>query len=324
MPFDGSTLVAATPVSFTSTLFTDTFSVGLTDVDMVRFDLAAGNRYTFDIDNGLDFHLRIFDVFGTEVFANDDGFRATDDVVNSLSPYAEFIPNYSGFYYVAISAFYLDNYDPTTLSGRVLPENPLGVSTGTLNASDNGTSVFPEGNAINLISTESVADGTDAISDRGPQRLLYTGIVNFAADVDIGRFDLPKGTVVVVDVNGTSVVPNGTVLRVFDDTGIIIGFDDDAGNNEDPELIFVAPNFDDYYIGISGEGNLAYNGTDGTGAVGGTIGNYEVILHIDPTLIGSSGVNSFTGTTRADYIVGLGSNDTITAGDSNDTLAGGG
>lgn len=96
MPFEGSTLIAATPVAFTSFVFTDTFQVGGSDVDMVRIELTAGNLYTIDIDNGTDFLLRVFDTFGIEVFLNDDGFRATDAPVNSLLPYAEFTPNYSG------------------------------------------------------------------------------------------------------------------------------------------------------------------------------------------------------------------------------------
>ena len=324
MPFDGSTLAAAAPATFTAGVFTDTFQVGNSDVDMVRIDLTAGKLYTIDIDNGLDFLMRVFDAFGTEVFLNDDGFRSADNVVNSLSPYAEFAPNYSGTFYVAVSPYYLKDYDPATTSGRFLPENPLGNSTGTLIVTEFPKNVFPEQLAINAISAETVSDETDALSDQGPQRIQYTGLIDFTTDVDMGRFDLAKGTVMVIDVNGeTNGVPNGTVLRIFDDTGIIIGFDDDAGFLDDPELIFVAPTFDDYYIGISGEGNSAYNGLTGAGAVPGTVGDYEVIVHINPTLIGNSGINSLGGTAGNDYTVGLGGNDTLTGGLGNDTLAGG-
>ena len=324
MPFDGSTLAAATPVTFTAGLFSDTFQVGGSDVDMIRIDLTAGRHYSLDVDGGLDFALRVFDDFGTEVFLNDDGARSTDDVVNSLSPFADFAPNYTGTYYIAVSPYYLRDYDPATLSGRISPENPLGVSTGTLTITDGGTNSFPSNGAINGITTESGADKTDAQSDRGPQRLVYSGAVDNTTDVDMARFDLAKGTVAVVDVNGeTAGVPNGTVLRIFDDTGIIIGFDDDSGFGDDPELIFVAPNFDDYYIAISGEGNSSYNGFDGTGTVAGTIGSYEVIIHLNPTLIGSSSVNSFIGTEGRDYIVSLAGNDTVNGGDGADTLSGG-
>lgn len=324
MPFDGSTFAAATPVTFTLGVFTDTFQVGFSDVDMVRIDLVAGRTYFLDIDNGLDFLLRVFDAFGTEVFLNDDGARSTDNVVNALSPYGEFTPNYTGTYYIAVSPFYLRDYDPATLVGRFSPENPLGISTGTLIVTDQSTNLFPSNGSINSIIAESGADETDALSDRGPQRLERVGAIDTATDVDMARFDLAKGTTVVIDVNGeTAGIPNGTVLRIFDDTGILIGFDDVSGTDSDPELIFVAPNFDDYYIGISGDGNANYNGLDGTGTVAGTVGDYEVIIHINPTLVGSTVPNNFAGTDGRDYIVLLAGNDTVTASDSADTVSGG-
>ena len=180
---------------------------------------------------------------------------------------------------------------------------------------DAGLNFFASNGAINPITTEGTADETDALTDRGPQRIVFAGAVDNPTDVDMGRFDLAKGTVMVIDVNGeTAGVANGTVLRIFDDAGFL----------DDPELIFVAPNFDDYYIGISGEGNLNDNGFDGTGAVVGTVGDYEVIVHINPTLIGSSGINSLCGTTGADYIVSLGGNDPINGNAGNDALIGGG
>ena len=324
MPFDGSTLAAATPVALTGNVFSDTFQVGGSDVDMIRIDLTAGRHYSLDVDGGLDFALRVFDAFGTEVFLNDDGSRSTDDVVNSLSPFADFAPNYTGTYYIAVSPYYMRDYDPASLSGRISPENLLGSTVGTLTITDAGNNSFPSNGAINGITPESGADKSDAISDRGPQRLVYSGAVDSANDVDMARFDLAKGTVVVIDVKGeTAGVPNGTVLRIFDDTGIIIGFDDDGGFGDDPELIFVAPNFDDYYIAISGDGNSSYNGFDGTGTVAGTIGDYEVIIHLNPTLIGTSSGNSLLGTEGRDYIVSLAGNDTVSGGDSADTLSGG-
>ena len=104
MAFDGSTISAATTGTFTSGVFTDSFSISTTiDVDMVAITLEAGNGYQIDIDHGIasDLHLRIFDMFGNEVRANDDGFRSVDDVVFSLSPFVDFTPNYTGTYYIA-------------------------------------------------------------------------------------------------------------------------------------------------------------------------------------------------------------------------------
>ncbi len=136
MPFDGSTISTATTATFVGFTFTDTFSINSTgDVDMVAITLLAGRTYTIDIDNGAagDLYLRIFDVFGSEVRANDDGFRLDDNVVFSLSPYVEFTPNYTGTYYVAASTYFLQGYDPFTTFGRSASvENPIGVIAGTL------------------------------------------------------------------------------------------------------------------------------------------------------------------------------------------------
>jgi Ca2+-binding RTX toxin-like protein len=325
MAFDGSTIQTATFGGVFTNNFTDTFSVGFNDVDMVALTLLAGTSYQIDIDNGTagDLYLRVFDAFGNEVRANDDGFRTTDDVIYSLSPYVEFAANYSGTYYVAISATYLRSYDPFTTAGRASPEAPLSITAGTLTVSNSGTPLWPSANSIGSgIAPESLGDETDILREEDRSlRVVYFGGVDAPTDVDIARMDLAKGDVIVVDVN--AFYGNGTVLRIFDDTGVQIGFDDDSGLGEEAELIFSAAAADDYYVAISGEGNATYNAIDGTGAVAGTVGTLEIIVHRNPTLIGTSFVQSLIGTENADYVVALAGADTVLGGEGRDTLAGG-
>ena len=328
MPFEASTIDTATVGTFAAGTFTDTFTLGGPDVDMIALDLTEGQSYEFDIDNGTagDFYLRIFDQFGTEVRANDDGFRTSDDVVFSLSPYLHVTPNFTGRYYVAVSPWYLDSYDPNSINGRASGENPLPFISGTLTVTELGSSNWGSSGAINAITFESASDKTDMLRDTdGSLRVELVGSIDTLADVDMARIDLNKGDVVVVDVNGALTGGTiGTVLRVFDDNGVQIGIDDDSGFGEDPELVFNAPLFDDYYIGISAEGNSTYNGLDGTGTVNGVAtGSYEVIIHRNPTLIGSSIANNFSGTGQDDYIVSLSGSDIVSGADGNDTLAGG-
>ena len=61
---------------------------------------------------------------------------------------------------------------------------------------------------------------------------------------------------------------------------------------------------------------------DATGAVAGAIGAVEVIIHRNPTQIGSSLGNLLNGSEAANYIVSLAGNDTVSGGDGRDTLAG--
>jgi Ca2+-binding RTX toxin-like protein len=328
MPFNAPTMGTASTGTFVSNTFSDTFDVGGNEVNMIALDLTEGQFYEIDIDNGVagDFYLRIFDQFGTEVRANDDGFYGFDNVVFSLSPYLRFTPNYTGRYYVAVSPWYLDSYDPTSTTGRVGGENPLPLTAGALTVNLFSTSNWGSSGAISAISAEGVSDLTDMVRDTdGSMRVEVTGLIDTFTDLDMSRIDLAKGDVVVVDVNGALTGTTiGTVLRVFDASGAQIGFDDDSGVGEDSELIFNAPSTGSYFVGITAEGNSAYNALDGTGIVNGVAtGAFEVIVHRNPTLVGSSLGNTISGSGLSDYIVGLSGNDTILGGDGNDTLAGG-
>ncbi|MGQ0566416.1 MAG: calcium-binding protein [Gemmobacter sp.] len=327
MAFDGNIFSVAEIATFTSGTFLDSFTLPSADVDMVRIELVAGNTYQIDEDNlaSGDAFLRIFDAFGNEVRAVDDGSFLTDDVVLVQSPYAVFMPNYSGTYYVALSPTYLRQYDPTTTAGRISPENPPATFSGDLRITDLGSNLtFPGANAIGAggLTAEGVNDETDVFrEDDGSLRVQYTGAMEFANDVDVGRIDLIKGDWIVVDVNGLE--GNGTVLRVFTGNGTQIGFDSGSGTGNDAQLNFIASSSSVYYVAISGTGNTAYNIEDGTGTVAGDIGTYEVIIHRNPTQVGTASSNVFNGSAQDNYIVSLSANDTVSGNDGNDTLAGG-
>lgn len=300
MAFDGSVILTATQAVFVGTTFTDTFSVGTSDVDMVRIELTAGVRYTFDVDNGTvgDFYLRVFNAFGTEVRAVDDGVRTDDDVLFALSPYLEFAPDVGGTYFVAVSPYSLRSYDPFSTLGRVSPENPMSPTEGTLTITSRGANFFGAASSIDGIDSEGAFDHTDQLRETDRTlRVEMQGAIDNLTDVDMARVDLNKSDVLVVDVNGiTGNGTVGTVIRIFNDSGTQIGFDSNFGSGEDPELVFVAPVLNDYYIGISGDGNASYSALDGTGtlAANGT-GTFEVILHLNPTIIGNSITNVFAG-----------------------------
>ena len=223
MPFNATTIGAATTGVFGGVTFSDTFDVGGSKVNMIALDLTEGQFYEIDIDNGIagDFYLRIFDEFGVEVRANDDGNFANDNVNFSLSPYLRFTPNYTGRYYIAVSPWYLDSYDPSTTAGRVSGENPLALTADTLTVTDVGAGAWGSSGSINAIPAESSSDLSDMLRDTdGSMRVELVGSIDTLTDLDMVRIDLNKGDVVVVDVNGALPTgTTGTVLRVFDDNG---------------------------------------------------------------------------------------------------------
>jgi Ca2+-binding RTX toxin-like protein len=327
MPFNAQTIGTATLGSFTGSVFSDTFSVGNAEVDMIALDLVAGTRYEVDVDNGTtgDFYLRIFDRFGAEVRGLDDGFFANDDVVLPESPYLAFAVNYTGRYFVAISPWYLDAYDPFSIAGRNGGENPLAATAGTLRVKAD-VNFWPSASGIAFVASESSSDVTDVLTDADRSvRAEMTGAIDSLTDVDIGRIDLGKGDQLVIDVNGDlGGAVLGTVLRIFNAAGTALGFDDDGGFLLDPEFVFNAPSAGSFFVGISGEGNSSYNAVDGSGTVAAeAVGGYEVIIHRNPTQIGTSSSNLINGDSGANYTVGLGGNDTINGNDGYDTLAGG-
>jgi Ca2+-binding RTX toxin-like protein len=327
MAFEGNTLAEAELRTLVGGVLNETFNISFSDVDIVRLDLVGGRTYEIDVDNGNDSTLRIFDAFGNEVKAVDDGFDLGEAF--GLQPYTQFMANYSGAYYLAFSPYYLTGYDPTTTAGRASPENPLPAATSDLIVTDLGAEFFPDFGSINTITAKGVGDESDAIADAdGRIRIEYTTAtsVGAAGDVEMGRFDLRKGDMLVVDVNGQlpgSVDNLDAIIRVFNNVGTQIGFDNGSGANEDSELVFVAPSAGAYYIAVSGEGNSSYNALDGTGTLAGDAGFFTAILHRNPHLVGTSGANTIIGTERGNYIVSLAGNDSLDGGDGRDTLSGG-
>ena len=88
-----------------------------TDVDLYAFDVAAGQRISFDIDQApaFDSFLRLFDSVGRELAASDD--KAGPGELSSLNSYLEYSFTNSGTFYLGVSGFSNTNYDAVTGAG---------------------------------------------------------------------------------------------------------------------------------------------------------------------------------------------------------------
>lgn len=289
----GSSTVLVPPVT------DETFSTFGIDVDMFGVELIGGIGYGFSVDGITgteDVVMRVFNEFGVEVFSNDDDPRD-----GSLDPFIDFLAPHSGDFYIALSALGNVNYDPITgandVAGAPGGGGDVDVTAGFFTRS------FPASNASPTFFADVLAD------DDGQVRVEYKrGTIDTNTDVDVGRFRVEKGDVVVVDVNDAPVGGVGDPLLTIRDAADNI-LDSATSFGDGVELVTVATS-DSVYIGVEDNFN---NGT----------GDFEVIIHRNPTILGSGGAESRTGTTGDDYFVMLNGADTVDALTGDDVIAGG-
>lgn len=89
------------------------------DVDMYSFTVGAGQRVAFDIDNpsgGLNSYIRLFDVAGIELAANDNASGPAPEHSASDS-FLEYTFNTAGTYYIGVSGVPNTGYNPLTGAG---------------------------------------------------------------------------------------------------------------------------------------------------------------------------------------------------------------
>ncbi|NEQ26282.1 MAG: peptidase, partial [Microcoleus sp. SIO2G3] len=93
------------------------------DVDLYKVDLKAGDTIKVDVDSrqlviagelpiGIDGQLRIFDAAGTELAFSDDDPAPDEVFLSEVDPYLEFTAPTDGSYYVGVSIFNNNFYNP--------------------------------------------------------------------------------------------------------------------------------------------------------------------------------------------------------------------
>jgi hypothetical protein len=104
------------------------------------------------------------------------------------------------------------------------------------------------------------------------------------ADVDLFQVELAAGDRLRVDVEATSIGSSlDAVLRLFDGTGKAIALSQadptpSQGDSGDAFLSFTAESAGVYYLGVSGQGNLAYDPlVEGSGS-GTSTGRYDIAM----------------------------------------------
>ncbi|MGI9429253.1 MAG: pre-peptidase C-terminal domain-containing protein, partial [Bythopirellula sp.] len=193
------------------------------------------------------------------------------------------------------STFILDvaiNASLESLVGDTTDENSLDLTDSELAIGSGRLAVIGTSNP----STEEVRDadseGNDTIATAivtgigiGRNEYLSAGeigdnlvLADATKDVDLFSVDLLEGDVLNVDVIAESIAsPLDAVLSIFDTDGQLLALVDDS-NSSDPSIDFTAPKTGNYFVGISGFANLAYDPFLAGSGFGGSTGLYQIAM----------------------------------------------
>ncbi|QDT00006.1 beta strand repeat-containing protein [Adhaeretor mobilis] len=233
---------------------------GLTDVDLYKISISSslvGKEITFTANatpgSSLDTYLRLFDDNGVELEDDEDGGPG----VNSL---IDFTFTSSGTYYLGVSSSSNEQYSVVTGEGD---------DTGNFSSEGPYEVTFEDTN-------DQIDEASDALLDG------FSGgnSINLVTDVDLFRWEGIDGQSIRFEVDGDfvdSTTGLDTYLRLFDNDGNQLDFNDDGGGNRDSELTFTFGDTDDFFLGVSSFGNTSYDAEEGTGDTeGSSTGSYSI------------------------------------------------
>lgn len=267
------------------------------DVDMYRVIVPDDGTLLIDIDTPYDDYvdtlIRVFDENGNELVFNDDAvsqdFNGFDDefesggLVYNLDGEAigHFTDSFVGgtvqrgdVYYIGISHYFNDVYDPATLANR--PASAPGgryLLTVTFVSND-----------LNGAIPQAIDDSFYSIGNVGQPGLIgadgnpNTGGLQQVGDrdVDFVRLQPSVDGILAIDINSVDLVGNtdpvDTVLYIFDENGNVLAGMDDSETSLDPYIEFRVQGGRVYYVAIAGYGNDTFNpfflGSGGSGETG--------------------------------------------------------
>lgn len=240
-------------VFFDSGFIGDNFEFASTDdVDLIEFQLDAGDRVTIDIDaaefgSELDSVLRLFDSDGNELVVSDDDPALDEDF--TLDSFIDFTAEFSDTYYVGVSSFSNFDYDP------FVEGSGIGGSTGEYdieifvesiqldNRLENGDfeeGTFSSWQTIGDTSVETADFGIDP-SQGTFQALLTTGASDSGGSVfdsDLENFlELESG--ILDNLGNGDAIEGSAIKQTFTaEAGDILTFDWNFITNEGEQSFF--------------------------------------------------------------------------------------
>ena len=167
-------------------------------------------------------------------------------------------------------------------------ETGLGTSAGNF-ATDESINNDVGNTQATARETGIYADPDDDGSDGG--RFAFAGSIGNGPlglqDVDLFQFEALAGQGLTAETFNPddSLELADTVLRLFDETGEQLAFNNNVGpSGGDDNLSRIDFRFDadgTYFIGVSGDSNFAYDSLTTNGTVDGDIGDYNLLINVD-------------------------------------------
>lgn len=194
-----------------------------TDVDVISFNVSAGQTIALDIDRKtgtLDSHLRLFNASGTQLAYNDNA--AAPGEIAGQDSYLTYTFSAAGRYYIAVSTAGNTNYSALTGLGDV-----AGSGTGTYRLTLSGVATAPADTAGNTLSTArnlGTIAGAFSLSESlttSDKDDFYKFTVGSAMNTTINLSGLSANADLqfIADANGNGVADPGEVLA----SGLLAG-----------------------------------------------------------------------------------------------------
>ncbi|WP_175517136.1 beta strand repeat-containing protein [Planctomicrobium piriforme] len=230
------------------------------DVDMHSFSAAAGQTLSFDIDTpiaGLNSYLILFDAAGNPIATSNDNAGPGESL--GIDSFLTHTFADTGNYYIGVSGNANLGYDAVLGTGDIA----------------NGS----QGDYT--LSIHDASDLDDEITEATPVAVgsKVTGGITSGTDVDMYAITANAGQILSLDVDISVSSHLNSVLRLFDSSGAELSINDDgAAPGEvasfESYLLYTFPSSGIFYVGVSAQGNSAYDPLTGQDSGGGLTGNY--------------------------------------------------
>ena len=200
------------------------------DSDWLQVGLSANTTYVIDVKGDITSGARLDPIADPMLIVRDaagDVVYRVDDSNGSLDVRAFFTPSDSGAYFMEVRSAFKYDIGAYTIDVALAP------------ADDHADLFDATSTALSLGDTNAV----EASGDLG-----------VPGDKDVFSVTLNEGAVYLLGASGIG-GSNGTLrdpyLRVFDDKGALLEFNDNGGSGTDSEFYFVSPATATYYVEVS-------------------------------------------------------------------------